>query len=78
MRLLAVTPGQLAQHAKQRSFFKLYSFLPVSALRFLCTLTGSKHLGQAESYRCCTIGTILCDWHIDFGNDNVMVFAIFP
>ena len=49
----------------KKLFFYCILCLPVSALRFLCTLTGSKHLGQAESYRCCTIGSIFCDWHMN-------------
>ena len=57
--------GNWPNMQNKEAFLNCILCLPVSALRYLCTLTGSKHLGQAESYRCCTIGSILCDWHIN-------------
>ena len=57
MRLHVVTPGQLAHYAKQRNFFQLYSLFASKWInKIFGTLTGSKHVGQAKSYRCCIIG----------------------
>ena len=61
--------GNWPNMQNKEAFFKLYSFFASKCIKiiidYLCTLTGSSHLGQAESYRCCTIGSIFCDWHMN-------------
>ena len=61
--------GNWPNMQNKEAFFKLYSLFASKCIKiiidYLCTLTGSSHLGQAESYRCCTIGSIFCDWHMN-------------